>query len=442
MIDSLPTESLKLAVVAERKLLGSLLHRPDFIHEVSAIVDGASFYDREFAVLFDTLHNVAKQGLQIDPWAIANMVFKESQLTVEAIAVSVQELKHEVANAAHVKYYATQVAKWHSIRSVRSVGFSLIDETEHCTEKTEASELLAQAAKAIQEASVVREDEVLDCVQLVDGALERIDRAMVSGESTGIATGFREIDSRWGGLYDGELTILAARPSIGKSALGMSIALNLAEQGKSVFFASLEMTRDQVGYRLLSRMTGISCDRLRQAILSQDQLTMLMQARQNLNGLKLRVWCASGVTVQDIESRARLHSSKHGLDAVFIDYMGQGKIKPIKRHGSANDSITEVIGDIATMTKRLVKPVVCLCQLNRAAEEQEPTLANLRDSGSIEQDADNVWFLHRKRSESSTSFIVAKCRNGEIGSASLRFNGDRATFEDVPCGTPFTGDFA
>jgi len=435
--ETMPIEALSACERSEKKLIGCLLHRPDFIHHVTGIVAGTSFYDRELSALFDALAETSKRGLQIDTWTLAGMVFQKSSRAVEAIAFSVKDLEHEVANGNDVVYHAQHVAGWHEFRKVRGVGLQLLNETNHCTEPPEQMQLLAVASKAIQEASVTRESDVLDCAQLVDGALAKIDRALQSNESTGLATGLDEIDKRWGGLYDGELTILAARPSIGKTALAMTIALNLAEQGKSVFFASLEMTRDQVGYRLLSRMTGIPCDKLRQAILSEDERLRLTDARQKLSALKLRVWCASGVTVQEIESRVRLHSSKHGLDAIFIDYMGQGKIKPISRHGTANDAITEVIGDIATMTKRLEKPVVCMCQLNRVAEGQKPTLSNLRDSGSIEQDADCVWFLHReRRDDSDTQFNVAKCRNGEIGDASLVFDSDRATFDD-PSPEPF-----
>lgn len=288
---------------------------------------------------------------------------------------------------------------------------------------------------------MVNASEALDLGEVASAALERISQAMETQTSSGLPTGLIEIDSRWGGLYDGELTILAARPSVGKSALGLSIALNLAERGKSVFFVSLEMTREQIGYRILSRQTGISCDRQRMgSVISVAERSRLENARDQVRTWPLRVWCSSGVTVSEIESRARLHATKMGLDCIIIDYMGSGKIKPVRRHQTTNDQISEVIGDIANMTKRIGKPVLTLCQLNRAGEGNEPGLQNLRDSGAIEQDADNCWFLHRDRDKAETTFIVAKCRNGEVGRAELMFNGDRATFYDrAP--TYFDGGF-
>jgi replicative DNA helicase len=178
-------------------------------------------------------------------------------------------------------------------------------------------------------------------------------------------------------------------------------------------------------------MSGIPCDRLRMGFaLNQQERNRLEEAKQNLKTWPIRVWCSSGVLVSEIAAKARLQATKMGLDAVFIDYLGQGKIKPSKRHSSANDSITEIVGDIATFTKQINKPVVCLCQLNRGAEGAEPGLEHLRDSGSIEQDADAVWFLHRTRGEAETQLLVKKCRNGETGEANIVFDPNKATFYD------------
>lgn len=429
----LPGDSLKACIQSERQLLGCLLHRPDFIHEVTGIVSGSSFFDVSFAVLFDVIATTVSNGLQIDSYTIAQKVLGETgKGEIETILRSVSELKHEVANASNVVYYARQVAGWNAMRQVRRVSMNLISKTNNCTEAPECLPMLSEAAKAIEAANVVRQDDVLDASELAGFALHDIDKAMDSQQSSGIETGLDAIDLRWGGLYDGELVILAARPSIGKTALALSIACSMAECGKSVFFASLEMTRQQVGLRLLSRMTGIPCDRLRIGYsLSIHDRTKLGDAKSKLKEWPMRVWCSSGVTVHEIASRARLHSTRMGLDAVFIDYLGQGKIKPIRKHSNANDSITEIVGDVANFTKQINKPVVCLCQLNRGAEGEEPGLQNLRDSGSIEQDADAVWFLHRKRDDSQTKLLVRKCRNGEIGDAELVFNSDKATFYDA-----------
>ena len=344
---------------------------------------------------------------------------------------AVAELKHEVPNAANVVYYAHQVAGWRASRIVRGIGLGLLADTNDCTEPPNAMELLAKSVKTIESANVVRQNDVHDAGELAGMALEDIDNARDRQTSSGLDTGLTAIDTRWGGLHNGELVILAARPSIGKTALALSIACSMAEQGKSVFFASLEMTKQQVGLRLLSRMSGIPCDRLRMGFtLTQQERNRLEDAKQNLKTWPIRVWCSSGVLVSEITAKARLQAAKMGLDAIFIDYLGQGKIKPAKRHASANDSITEIVGDIANFTKQINKPVVCLCQLNRGAEGEEPGLQHLRDSGSIEQDADAVWFLHRKRGEPETKLLVKKCRNGEIGEADIVFDPDRATFGD------------
>jgi replicative DNA helicase len=444
--DLLPGESLKACIQSERQLLGCLLHRPDFIHEVTGIVSGTSFSDRSYAVLFDVIAATVARGLQIDSHTIATMVLGQTGgHEVDLILQAVLEIKHEVANAANIVFYARQVAGWHAMRSVRNIGLRLMSQTEDCIEPPDPMVLLANATKAIEEANVVRQDDVLDAGQLADIALIDIDRAMERQTSSGHDTGLVAIDTRWGGIHDGELTLLAARPSLGKTALALSITCSMAEAGKSIFFASLEMTKQQVGLRLLSRMSGIPCDRLKMGYtLSIQERSRLGDAKQKLQSWPIRVWCASGVTVHEIASKARLHSTQMGLDAVFIDYLGQGKIKPMKRHGTANDAITEIVGDIATFTKQINKPVVCLCQLNRGAEGEEPGLQHLRDSGSLEQDADVIWFIHRKRDDPQTKLLVRKCRNGETGEADIVFNADRATFYDAAPSyvNEYAGDFA
>ena len=432
-IDLLPGESLRACITSERQLIGSLLHRPDFIHTASGIVSSTSFHDRSYAVLFDVLHATVERGIPVDSFTIAQQVLgKDSRFEIDSILHTVAEIKHEVPNGAHVQHYANQVAGWAGLRAVRDIGFKLLKQTDQCTEPPNAMEIIGEAAKSIEAANVVRQNDVHDASELAEVALVDIDRAMTAGTSSGLDTGLTAIDTRWGGIYDGELIILAARPSIGKTAMALSIACNIAEQGKSVFFASLEMTKQQVGLRLLSRMTGLSCDRLKMGYtLGAQERSMLDEAKEKLKIWPIRVWCSAGVTVAEIAAKARLQATKIGLDAVFIDYLGQGKIKPVKRHSSANDSITEVVGDIANFAKSINKPVLCLCQLNRGGETEEPGLHHLRDSGSIEQDADCVWFLHRKRGEASTKLLVRKCRNGEYGETELVFDSDRATFEDA-----------
>lgn len=442
--DILPGQTLALCQSAERQLIGCLLNRPDFLHEVTSVVSGDSFFDRSFGAFFTALSEAVRKGIQCDPWTLGRLVFGEhARATLEEIVSVISSIKADTQSPAHVRFFAEEVANWAAYRAVRTAGFDLIKKTSECTDAPKAKELLAESAKAIQEASVVNASEALDLGEVASAALERISRAMESQTSSGLPTGLVEIDSRWGGLYDGELTVLAARPSIGKSALGLSIALNIAEQGKSVFFVSLEMTREQIGYRILARQTGISCDRQRMgSVLSVAERSRLENARDQVRSWPLRVWCSSGVTVGEIESRARLHATKMGLDCIVVDYMGLGKLRPIGRHQTTNDQISEIVHDLASMSKRMVKPVLALCQLNRSAEGVEPGLQNLRDSGSIEQDADCIWFLHRERGKSETTFIVAKCRNAEIGRCDLVFDGDRATFYDpAPTYTNFSRDF-
>ena len=244
--------------------------------------------------------------------------------------------------------------------------------------------------------------------------------------------GLQRLDAITGGLFPSEITILAARPSIGKTALGFGIALHAAKQGKRLLFVSCEMNRIQLGQRLLSLETGIPPNRIRNGYLVDDEKQKLRDALPLIQPLIGKAWIASRPTVDAIRARARLAMSQGGLDFVVVDYLGL--LRANDQRAKPYEQVTQLSRDLKSLAVELNKPMLVLAQLNREAGKTNdaPRLEHLRDSGAIEQDADNVLFIHRQRGQSETKLILAKQRQGEVGSIDIVFKADRCCFEDLP----------
>jgi replicative DNA helicase len=233
-------------------------------------------------------------------------------------------------------------------------------------------------------------------------------------------------------MQAGELVILAARPSIGKTTLAIDIMTNAAKQGRRGLFISCEMDRRSIGDRLLSRVTAINCERISRALVTDDQATQLRDAVSSWTDQPIRIIEASAPTVQQINACSRAEAARHGLDFVVVDHIGL--LRPSTRMRNAYESATEIAKDLKSLATSLRMPILALCQLNRDGEGEVPKLSMLRDSGAIEENADKVWFLHRQRDRAESEFIVAKFRNGGTGAipkGMFVFDCDRCTFKDV-----------
>lgn len=247
-----------------------------------------------------------------------------------------------------------------------------------------------------------------------------------SQASQGIPTGLPTFDQCTGGLRGGELIIVAARPSVGKSALGAGIGLHASTQQHGVLFVSLEMTGRDVAARLLAAESGESFSSIRSGYASVSKLSVASEA---FTGLPFRVWSGRSLTTERLRAVCRLEQSRAGLSLLVVDYIGL--LTPSDKRKPRWEAVTEMSSDLKSLALSLNIPVIALCQLNRDAEGKQPELSHLRESGAIEQDADVVALLHRDRDSDSATLNIAKIRNGRPGAIDLHFDQRGTRFSEA-----------
>lgn len=241
-------------------------------------------------------------------------------------------------------------------------------------------------------------------------------------------SGFEALDSSAGGWMSGELVILAARPGVGKTTFAMQVAAHNAARERRVLFVSLEMRDRELVARMLSGDPGVDSRRLRAGRLGTADIDKLRAAADDIRDLPVRVWAPPSATLARIRGVAKREVAFGGLSLLVVDYIGLIRPAAGDTKRPRFEQVGEVSAGLKSLAKELDVPVLALCQLNREADGTEPRLSNLRDSGSIEQDADVVLFLHRETT--ATKLIVAKHRHGETGSVALRFDGSTTRFSE------------
>ncbi|MCR9296341.1 MAG: AAA family ATPase [bacterium] len=431
MKPELPPEHYVEAAEHERALLGACFLDPASLDQVAELVGPHCFRDPQglgaaFGLMQD-LHAAAKP--------IRDLTVLVSELRAAGLlkriggAAFIADAANQ-AFAHNATWYAAKVRELWQRRELHAAFLKAAADLE--TGKANAADTAEQADAAIQAAqhNAAADLESLDA--MLGSALESLEQAKQRGQSLGLATGIPILDRETGGFFPGELTVLAARPSIGKTALAIELAARVAGRGRRrVLLVSLEMTAEQLAHRFLSRETGIAVRKIQAADLTRDEQSQLEASREELKALKLKAYVSPRATLARIRARARLLAAQDGLDLLMIDYLGliqsEGRLSLYER-------TTALSRELKQLAIELNRPVLCLAQLNRESAKagSKPTLEHLRDSGAIEQDADNVWLLHREdRAAAETDLIIAKQRQGAVGTIKLEFDSQRMSF-DVP----------
>lgn len=329
-----------------------------------------------------------------------------------------------VANAgltSSITIHADDVRRQSELRRLRALGESLLDRASdpHADPTAIRAKLDAELHIAAECREVARPiSEVM-----ADVIRDTGNRT----ELPGVATGFPTLDHETaGGLQPGEMVILAARPSVGKSALAVGMAMHAALHKHRVLFISLEMKSEDIALRVLAGETGEPFQRLRAG---QGDRANAARVASSFDEVPFLLWSARDVDLDRLRGVCRLEQSRGGLEAVFVDYIGL--IRPADRRKPRWEAVTETSNALKSMALTLNVPVVALCQLNRDAEGEESKLSHLRESGSIEQDADMVLLLDRERNSSSATLKVAKIRNGRTGPIDLSFDGQAFKFSEM-----------
>jgi replicative DNA helicase len=431
---------------AECSVLGSMLRDNGVISDVVPLLRAESFYADAHQKIYQAIVSLNDKGGQpVDVMLLAEELFQRKQIEDVGGYAYLAELWGAAPTAANAIYYAKIVRDRALVRNLIHTGTEILRDAYDQSQPAE--ELLEQAEKKIlhlSEMGVAGQTSTLqEALQL---AYDRID-AVSTGDlsNSGIPTGYPDLDEITAGFRNEEVTIIAARPSIGKTSFALNLIRNIVLQEKlPAFFVSLEQSRMELAERLLCCHARVDSHKMRTGRLSADDITQLIQAGGELGPAKLFLDDAAGQTMLRIAANARRLKARQNLKIVVIDYLQL--IEPENRRDPRQEQVAQASRRLKFLAKELKIPVVALAQVNRSSEERQdhrPRLADLRESGSIEQDADVVMLLHRPdryepgQNENVVEVIVGKNRNGPTGEITLAYIKQYMRFETLSQGTPF-----
>lgn len=416
---------------AERSVLGAILIDPDAIVKVADILIPESFYLNENQNVYEAMQTLYEQRQPIDVLTLTDQLRKMKLLTKSGGTAAIAELSNILSTAANVKHYAKLVADAYIKRRIISMSAEITDLS--FDESKDVSEVVDTAEQRVFSLSAAKNTQAFIPIKdtLVE-SFERLDELQkTGGELRGVSTGFADLDRVTAGLQKSNLIILAARPGTGKTAFSLNIAQNMAVVGKKkIGFFSLEMSREELVDRLLVSQADIDAWKLKTGKLDQQDFMKLSDAMGVLADAQIYIDDTPGMSIFDMRTRARRLMTEHNIDVLVVDYLQLA-------HGRTKDNRVQEVAEISQGLKNIARelriPVLALSQLSRAIEnrsEKSPQLSDLRESGSIEQDADVVMFLYRKDDDirESVSLKIAKHRNGGLAEIDLYFRGDRIKF--------------
>lgn len=437
---------------AEKSVLGSMLISRDAAELASEMLTPQDFYLPQHQYIFEAMCDLVNHAQAVDSVTVVDALERAGKLASAGGLGYIAELSLFVPSAANVSYYIKIVEDRSVLRQLIAAGGEIIKTASDG--EAPISDILDEAERRVFGISMKKNEDTL--VPVEKSALQaymRIgDLMKTRGEISGVPTGFHELDELTSGLQKGDLIIVAARPSVGKSTFAMNIAEYAAiEAGKKVAVFSLEMSREQLSTRMLCSIAKMDMQRVNTGQTTQEDLSVLSSALLKLSDSDMYIDDSGNLSVADIRSRCRRQQTRYGLDLVVIDYLGL--IQLGNKRGSLVADIAEATRALKILAKELQVPIMLLCQLSRGSESRKengyrPILADLRDSGAIEQDADLVLLLYRRalamrnrkddsehgQSSASTppqeeiedntaEVIVAKNRNGPLKTVNLTFQG-------------------
>ncbi len=443
--ERLPPQNLD----AERSVLGSMLRDNHAISDVVNVVRAEHFYTDAHQKIFQGIVTLyINRGQPADLVTLAEYLKQEKQIEDTGGYPYLAELWDAAPTAANAEFYAKIVRDKGMVRSLIHASNEILRDAYDQTQPAE--ELLGAAESKIFEiANRGVAGQTYTIRQVLEETYDRIDKRVQGHQSSDLETGFVDLDEKTAGLHNSELVILAARPSVGKTALALNIARHITvEQAQPVFFVSLEMSRIELAERLLCCQAKVDGHRLRKGTLgaSSDDMDRLIAAGGDLRRAKLFIDDSPAQNMLRIAANARRLQLREGIRLVIIDYLQL--IEPENRRDPRQEQVAQTSRRLKFLAKELNIPVMALAQVNRASEDRQdhrPRLADLRESGSIEQDADTVLMLHRPemyepgQHAGAVELIIAKQRNGPTGEIMLTFQKEFLRFENFAAGIPFEG---
>lgn len=413
---------------AEQSVIGSMIMDREAIVVASELVTGEDFYSRQYGVLFETMVELHNEGKPVDLVTLQDRL-KEKDVPPEVSSLEfVRDLITAVPTSANIKYYAGIVAEKATLRKLIRLNEEIANTCYAGKESLEV--ILEDTEKKIFEVVQKRNTgEFVPIRQVVMNAMDRIERASKNkGTVTGIATGFADLDYRTAGMQPADLVLIAARPSMGKTAFVLNIAEHVAfKLNKTIAIFSLEMSKEQLVNRLFSLESKVDSQHIRTGQLSDQEWEKLIESAGVIGKSNLIIDDTPGISIAELRSKCRKYKLEHDLSMIVIDYLqlmsGSG------RTDSRQQEISDISRSLKAIARELSVPVLALSQLSRAVEQRpdhRPMLSDLRESGAIEQDADVVMFIYRDEYYNHDTerpgiaeIIIAKQRNGPIGTVEL-----------------------
>ena len=430
------------SIEAEQSVVGAMLMDRDAITTSSEIISGSDFYQNVYGVVFDSIVELFNEGQPADLVTLQERL-RTKDVPAEISSLEfVRDLLNMASTSANVKYYAQIVADKSLMRKlirlneeIANVCYAGNESLEAVLEKTEKSvfELLQRRTSG----------EFVPIKQVVLNALERIEKASKNkGTVTGIPTGFIDLDYKLSGLQPSDLVLVAARPSMGKTAFVLNIAQHIAfKKDKCVAIFSLEMSKEQLVNRLFSLESKVEAQALRTGNMKDSDWEKLIEGAGIIGKSRLIIDDTPGISISELRSKCRKYKLEHGLDIIIIDYLQLMTGGVGRSQESRQQEVSEISRSLKGLARELNVPVVTLSQLSRAVEsrpDKRPMLSDLRESGAIEQDADVVMFIYRdeyynKDSEfkKQAEIIIAKQRNGPVGTVNLAWLGEYTKFANL-----------
>lgn len=416
---------------AEESVLGSLLLDKDAVIAIAEILEPEDFYDNAHQKIFEACIKLFEDRTPVDVLTVSEALKKKKLLKAVGGASYLSDLVNKVPTSAHVEHYGKIVKNLAVKRFLMSKAARLVEMA--VDEAVNAEELMDRAESEIFQVTQKRQIGAFTAVKdALAESFDRLDELHKMGEGLrGVPTGFKDLDNALAGMQQSNLLILAARPGIGKTSLALNVAQNLATNFKRpVAIFSLEMSKEELVDRLLVAQADIDAWKLKTGKLSNDDFTALSNAMGLLAEAPIYIDDTPALSILEMRTKARRLQVDVGIDLLIVDYLQLARSRNLENRVQ---EVSEISQGLKNLARELKIPVLAVSQLSRAVEqrgEKRPQLSDLRESGSIEQDADVVMFLYRESDENNENFFldIAKHRNGPLRSIPLFFKGDRIKF--------------
>ena len=451
---------------AEQALLGSILVNNDIIDEVSNTIEPTSFYDPAHTKIYEIIETLNKKGMIANPITLKNYFEKDNMLNEVGGTEYLVKLTRFSGSTKQAVDYAKIIHEMYLRRELVLISDNLSSETLDAKEKT-AEKILEDTEKSLfklaERGSFSKS--FLKFSEALDQTIATATQAMRSdGGIVGVPTGLTALDEKLGGLHKSDLVILAGRPGMGKTALATNIAFHAAQnimsrqEKSSIAFFSLEMSSEQLSTRILSEQARIKSDDIRLGKITEEEINRYIETSRNIYSLPLFIDETPAITIATLSNRARRIKRLEGISLIVVDYIQLMRSANLNRYDNRVQEVSEITQGLKALAKELKVPVLALSQLSRAVEqrdEKKPQLSDLRESGSIEQDADVVMFVYResyylenkeprpatvehaewqaKMNEVSNlaELIIGKQRHGPTGNVMLEFEAMFTKFKDT-----------